>query len=79
MEGVDEVDTENLSGVVQSMATIYDAEAVEALRKQAAVQPQKLKQFRNRLFKQSAGLEEGLAVLSVEQQAVFREKLQARC
>ena len=59
------------------MATIYDAEAVEALRKQAAVQPQTLKQFRNRLFKQSAGLEEGLAVLPVEQQAGFREKLQA--
>ena len=54
MEGVDEVDTENLSGVVQPMATIYDAEAIEALRKQAAVQPQTLKQFRNRLFKQAA-------------------------
>ena len=77
MEGVDEVDTENLSGVVQPMATIYDAEAVEALRKQAAVQPQTLKQFRNRLFKQAAGLEEALAVLPVEQQAGFRERLQA--
>ena len=66
MEGVDEVDTENLSGVVQPMATIYDAEAIEALRKQAAVQPQTLKQFRNRLFKQAAGLEEAMAVLPVE-------------
>ena len=77
MEGVDEVDTENLSGVVQPMATIYDAEAVEALRKRAAVQPQTLKRFRNVLFKQAAGLEEALAVLPVEQQAGFREQLQA--
>ena len=77
MEGVDEIDTENLSRVVQPMVTIYDAEAVEALRKQAAVQPQKLKQFRNRLFKQAEGLEEALAVFPVEQQVGFRERLQA--
>ena len=37
--------TRKPSGVVQPMATIYVAEAVEALRKQAAVQPQTLKRF----------------------------------
>ena len=77
MEGVDEVDTENLPRVALPMATIYDEEAVEVLRKQAAVQPHTLKRFRNVLFKQAAGLEEALEILPVEQQAGFREGLQA--
>ena len=75
MEGVDEVDAENLSGVVPSMATIYDAEAIEALRKQAGIQPQALRRFRNGLFKQASGLEEALSVFEAEQQVIFREGL----
>ena len=44
------------------MATIYDAEAV-SVAQAGGGSAADLKQFRNRLFKQAAGLEEALAVL----------------
>lgn len=71
----DEVDAEDVSGLVRSGPSIYEAEAVEALRRAWAVQPQALKQFRNSLFKRSSGWEEALAALPVEAQGAFREAL----
>lgn len=45
------------------MATIYDTEEIEALRSRNAVQPHRMKLFRNALFKNSLSWEEALATL----------------
>ena len=71
----DEVDAQNLSGLVKGGASIYEAAAVEALRRAGAVQPEVLRQFRNALCKHSSGWEEALAVLPVEARGAFREGL----
>lgn len=45
------------------MSTIYDTEEIEALRSRNAVQPHRMKLFRNALFKNSLSWEEALASL----------------
>jgi 23S rRNA (adenine2503-C2)-methyltransferase len=45
------------------MATIYDTSEIEALRSRNAVQPHRMKLFRNALFKHARSWEEALAVL----------------
>ena len=45
------------------MVTIYDTTELEALRSRNAVQPHRMKRFRNALFKHARGWEEALSVL----------------
>ena len=45
------------------MTTIYDTSEIEALRSRNAVQPHRMKRFRNALVKHARGWEEALSVL----------------
>ncbi|MEE9367342.1 MAG: 23S rRNA (adenine(2503)-C(2))-methyltransferase RlmN [Pontiella sp.] len=57
------------------MATIYDIDAIEELRGQNAVQPHRLKQFRNALFKKSSDWNEALDTLPENARADFANRL----
>lgn len=61
------------------MVTIYDTEAVDAVRRRNAVQPHRMKLFRNALFKNSRDWNEALAVLPESARADFEQTIRFQC
>ena len=61
------------------MSTLYDTAALEKLRVRNAVQPHRLKQFRNALFKKSKTWNEALDRLPEEARADFAQNLDFKC
>ena len=61
------------------MTTIYDTEAVELLRSRNAVQPHRMKLFRNALFKNADGRGQALATLPPEARTAFEDGLGFAC
>ncbi|QBG47436.1 23S rRNA (adenine(2503)-C(2))-methyltransferase RlmN [Verrucomicrobia bacterium S94] len=61
------------------MITIYDIDAIEKIRSRNAVQPHRMKLFRNALFKNSANWHEALAVLPQEAREDFEGSITFRC
>ncbi len=61
------------------MTTIYDIEALEEIRSRNAVQPHRMKLFRNALFKSSNDWKDALAVLPEEVRADFDEHITFQC
>jgi 23S rRNA (adenine2503-C2)-methyltransferase len=57
------------------MATIYDISAMEALRSRNAVQPHRMKRFRNALFKHARSWNEALAELPENARRDFSENV----
>ncbi len=57
------------------MVSIYDIDGIEQLRIRHAVQPHRIKLFRNALFKNARGRDEALATLSEHAQAHFRNEV----
>jgi 23S rRNA (adenine2503-C2)-methyltransferase len=61
------------------MATIYDTDAVEEIRVRNAVQPHRMKLFRNALFKNSNDWNEALAALPGHARADFDQNIDFQC
>ncbi|MBN2685809.1 MAG: 23S rRNA (adenine(2503)-C(2))-methyltransferase RlmN [Pontiellaceae bacterium] len=61
------------------MFSIYDNNHLEILRRQNAVQPHAMKQFRNALFKKALDLNDALAQLPEFARADFNAQLQFEC
>lgn len=61
------------------MTTIYDIDAIEQLRSRNAVQPHRMKLFRNALFKNSSDWNEALAVLPESARADFDRSITFQC
>jgi 23S rRNA (adenine2503-C2)-methyltransferase len=57
------------------MVSIYDIDAIEQLRARYAVQPHRMKLFRNALFKNALDWEEALGTLPDGAQAAFRNEV----
>jgi len=57
------------------MLSIYDIDAIEPLRARHAVQPHRMKLFRNALFKNARNWDEALATLPEGAQAAFRNEV----
>jgi 23S rRNA (adenine2503-C2)-methyltransferase len=57
------------------MATIYDTREIEALRSRQAVQPHRMKLFRNALFKQSRDWNEALSLLPEHARGDFSDNI----
>ena len=60
------------------MVSIYDTDAVEHIRSRNAVQPHRMKLFRNALFKHAAGWDEALAVLPQNARGDFGESIECQ-
>jgi 23S rRNA (adenine2503-C2)-methyltransferase len=61
------------------MVSIYDTEAIEQIRSRNAVQPHRMKQFRNGLFKNAQEWDEVLALLPKEARADFEANISFQC
>ena len=61
------------------MVTIYDIEAIDAIRSRNAVQPHRMKLFRNALFKNSNDWNEALAALPEGARADFCSSIEFQC
>lgn len=61
------------------MITIYDIDAIEAIRSRNAVQPHRMKLFRNALFKNSENWKDALAVLPQEARDDFEKSISFQC
>jgi 23S rRNA (adenine2503-C2)-methyltransferase len=61
------------------MVTIYDTEAIDEVRSRNAVQPHRMKLFRNTLFKNSGSWLEALGTLPQEAQSDFKESIGFEC
>lgn len=57
------------------MITIYDTEAIEEIRSRNAVQPHRMKLFRNALFKNSADCKTALEMLPEKARADFKTRI----
>ncbi|VGO16168.1 Ribosomal RNA large subunit methyltransferase Cfr [Pontiella desulfatans] len=61
------------------MVSIYDTEAMDAVRRRNTVQPHRMKLFRNALFKKACGWGEALATLPERAQADFDQSIGFEC
>lgn len=61
------------------MVTIYDIEGVENIRSQNAVQPHRIKLFRNMLFKQAGEWDEALEFIPEPARADFSSRIRFEC
>ncbi|VGO20111.1 23S rRNA (adenine(2503)-C(2))-methyltransferase RlmN [Pontiella sulfatireligans] len=61
------------------MLTIYDTDAIDEIRIRNAVQPHRMKLFRNALFKKSKDWSEALAQLPEEARSDFTENIRFQC
>jgi 23S rRNA (adenine2503-C2)-methyltransferase len=61
------------------MTTIYDIDALEEIRRRNAVQPHRMKLFRNALFKRSADWDEALETLPESARTDFKRNLDFQC
>jgi 23S rRNA (adenine2503-C2)-methyltransferase len=61
------------------MMTIYDTESIEELRRRNAIQPHRMKQFRNALFKHAGDWEESLMRLPEEARSDFEQSIKFQC
>ncbi len=61
------------------MATIYDSEDIEIVRRRNAVQPHRMKRFRNALFKSAMDWNDALAELPEGARADFAENIDFEC
>ena len=62
-----------------NMVTIYDTDAINELRRRHAVQPHRMKLFRNALFKNSSDWNEALSTLPEDARADFKESIGFQC
>jgi 23S rRNA (adenine2503-C2)-methyltransferase len=69
----------SLSVIVQEpelgMISIYDQTGLEALRKRTAIQPHRLKTFRNAFYKKARGKDAALGTLPEEARDIFRDNV----
>ena len=61
------------------MFAIYDTENIEELRRRNAIQPHRIKQFRNALFKHAADWEESLSHLPENSRSEFERSIKFQC
>lgn len=61
------------------MVSIYDIAGIEAIRSRNAVQPHRMKLFRNALFKNSGDWEEALQMLPEEARSDFKANVEFEC
>ncbi len=61
------------------MVSIYNTEAIEQLRSRNAVQPHRIRHFRNALFKNAGEWDEALATLPEEARANFDANINFQC
>ncbi len=61
------------------MITIYDIGALDEIRSRNAVQPHRMKQFRNALFKNAAPWDEALALLPASAREDFQQSIRFEC
>jgi len=61
------------------MVTIYDTDVIDEIRSRNAVQPYRMKRFRNALFKSSNDWDEALAMLPENARADFQESIGFQC
>ena len=73
------VGSAGLFDYIRTMVTIYDTDAVEFLRCRSAVQPHRMKLFRNALFKNAAGWGDALGTLPEEVRGEFDSTIDFEC
>jgi 23S rRNA (adenine2503-C2)-methyltransferase len=61
------------------MVSLYDTDGVDELRRRNAVQPHRMKLFRNALFKNFADWGEALATLPENARADFNRSIEFQC
>ncbi len=61
------------------MVTIYDTDAIEELRVRNAVQPHRMKLFRNALFKNSSEWDEAISALPENARTDFDQSIKFKC